>query len=111
MNTHTHTYSVSTGHHFAILWASVGNTIPAAFWVIYYLLAYPEAFAAVKSEIQEVLGIKGDGLALNDDITLTTEDLDRMIYLGTVHTHTHTHANTLSHIHTHTHPHMYCFAF
>ncbi|KAL2092838.1 hypothetical protein ACEWY4_012636 [Coilia grayii] len=68
-------------HHFAILWASVGNTIPAAFWVIYHLLAYPEAFAAVKSEIQEVLGIKGEGLSLNDDLTLTPEDLDRMIYL------------------------------
>ncbi|XP_041927584.1 cytochrome P450 7B1 [Alosa sapidissima] len=68
-------------HHFAILWASVGNTIPAAFWVVYHLLTHPEALAAVKSEIQEVLGIQGDGLALNDDVTLTLEDLDRMIYL------------------------------
>ncbi|XP_063040159.1 cytochrome P450 7B1 [Engraulis encrasicolus] len=68
-------------HHFAILWASVGNTVPAAFWVMYHLLAHPEAFAAVKSEIQEVLGIKGEGLSLNDDLTLRPEDLDRMIFL------------------------------
>ena len=30
-------------HHFAILWASVGNTVPATFWALYYLINQQEA--------------------------------------------------------------------
>uniref|UniRef100_A0A673LZF2 25-hydroxycholesterol 7-alpha-hydroxylase-like n=1 Tax=Sinocyclocheilus rhinocerous TaxID=307959 RepID=A0A673LZF2_9TELE len=38
-------------HHFAMLWAAVGNTIPAAFWCLYHLISCPEALEAVRAEI------------------------------------------------------------
>ncbi|XP_018612986.1 25-hydroxycholesterol 7-alpha-hydroxylase isoform X2 [Scleropages formosus] len=43
------------GHHFTMLWAAVGNTVPASFWAVYYLLMDPEALAAVREEVHSVL--------------------------------------------------------
>ncbi|XP_006868834.1 PREDICTED: 5-beta-cholestane-3-alpha,7-alpha-diol 12-alpha-hydroxylase-like [Chrysochloris asiatica] len=42
--------------NFMMLWASQGNTGPATFWVIFFLLKYPEAMQAVKEEASKVLG-------------------------------------------------------
>ncbi|KAG9278243.1 25-hydroxycholesterol 7-alpha-hydroxylase-like [Astyanax mexicanus] len=67
-------------HHFAMLWASVGNTIPACFWCVYHLLSDPQALVAVKKEIVDVVGEQETSIC-NDDVTLTREQLDRMIYL------------------------------
>ena len=38
-----------------LLWASVANTVPAAFWTVAHLLCHPEALAAVKAEIARVV--------------------------------------------------------
>ncbi|XP_072524623.1 25-hydroxycholesterol 7-alpha-hydroxylase isoform X2 [Salminus brasiliensis] len=67
-------------HHFAILWASVGNTIPACFWCMYHLLSDPQALAAVRKEIIDVIGVQEEPINTHD-VTLTKELLDQMIYL------------------------------
>lgn len=43
------------GVELGVLWASLGNTIPATFWILYYLLTHPEAYAEVSKEINENL--------------------------------------------------------
>ena len=71
-------------HHFAILWASVGNTIPATFWAMYYLVTHQEALAAVFKEIQNVLNLSGIEELKNRDITFTKDQLDGLLYLGKI---------------------------
>lgn len=69
-------------HHFAILWASVGNTLPASFWAMYYLVMHPEALAVVRGEIDHVLQLTGQEAGSGHSITLTREQLDSLVYLG-----------------------------
>jgi cytochrome P450 len=38
-----------------LLWASVGNAMPATFWLLYYLLTHPEILADVRKEIDEII--------------------------------------------------------
>ncbi|XP_070974300.1 cytochrome P450 7B1-like isoform X1 [Oncorhynchus clarkii lewisi] len=68
-------------HHFAILWASVGNTVPATFWAMYYLLTHPEALAVVREEIHGVLQVSGIETHHNRDLTFTREQLDSLLNL------------------------------
>lgn len=35
----------------ALLWASVGNTMPASFWCLFYLLKFPKKYERLESEI------------------------------------------------------------
>uniref|UniRef100_A0A4W4FPL2 Cytochrome P450, family 7, subfamily B, polypeptide 1 n=1 Tax=Electrophorus electricus TaxID=8005 RepID=A0A4W4FPL2_ELEEL len=70
-----------TTHHFATLWASVGNTIPASFWCLYHLLSNPQALASVREEIIGVIGEEEAEAICRHDMLLTREQLDRMIYL------------------------------
>lgn len=42
--------------NFMMLWASLGNTGPASFWALLFLLKHPEAMQAVKEEATRVLG-------------------------------------------------------
>ena len=44
---------------FLILWASQGNTGPAAFWLVLYLMKNPEAMAAVRGEVDKVVTESG----------------------------------------------------
>ncbi|KAI5092941.1 25-hydroxycholesterol 7-alpha-hydroxylase, partial [Silurus meridionalis] len=67
-------------HHFAILWASVGNTIPACFWCLYHLLSSPQAFSVVRDEIIGMFGEKEPGSILKCD-KLNREHLEKLIYL------------------------------
>lgn len=69
-------------HHFAFLWASVGNTIPATFWAMYYLVRHPEALAAVRDEIDHLLQSTGQKKGPNYDIHITREQLDSLVLLG-----------------------------
>lgn len=69
-------------HHFAFLWASVGNTIPATFWAMYYLVRHPEALAAVRDEIDHLLQSTGQKKGPEYDIHITREQLDSMVLLG-----------------------------
>ncbi|XP_039191479.1 cytochrome P450 7B1 [Crotalus tigris] len=68
-------------HHFALLWASVGNTIPVTFWAIYYLLRHPEAFAVVCDEIDHLLQSTGQERKPGYSIYLSKEQLDNLVYL------------------------------
>lgn len=73
----------SSGHHFAILWASVANTVPACFWATYNLVSQPEALRAVRRQIHEVLSPSGVEASGVKDVTLSREQLDKLTYLGT----------------------------
>ncbi|XP_037382939.1 5-beta-cholestane-3-alpha,7-alpha-diol 12-alpha-hydroxylase isoform X2 [Talpa occidentalis] len=44
--------------NFMMLWASQGNTGPASFWALIFLLKHPEAMQAVREEATRVLGEK-----------------------------------------------------
>ncbi|XP_030016265.1 25-hydroxycholesterol 7-alpha-hydroxylase [Sphaeramia orbicularis] len=68
-------------HHFAILWAAVGNTAPATFWSMYYLMSHPEALQTVRQEIQDVLNQSGVQICCDRDIVLSRDQLDRLLYL------------------------------
>ncbi|XP_074843236.1 cytochrome P450 7B1 [Carettochelys insculpta] len=68
-------------HHFAFLWASVANTIPATFWALYYLLLHPEAHAVVRDEIDHFLQSTGQKKGPGYNILLTREQLDSLVYL------------------------------
>ncbi|XP_054840678.1 cytochrome P450 7B1 isoform X2 [Eublepharis macularius] len=68
-------------HHFAFMWASVGNTIPATFWAVYYLLRHPEALAVVRDEIDHLLQSTGQERRPGCNIRLTREQLDSLVYL------------------------------
>ncbi|XP_063155409.1 cytochrome P450 7B1 [Candoia aspera] len=68
-------------HHFGFLWASVGNTIPAIFWAMYYLLRHPEAFAVVRDEIDHLLQSTGQERRPGYSSYLTREQLDNLVYL------------------------------
>ncbi|MEQ2200991.1 hypothetical protein XENOCAPTIV_005900, partial [Xenoophorus captivus] len=68
-------------HHFAILWASVGNTVPATFWATYFLVSQPEALKMVRQEIVEVLRDSGIKFSTDKDVMLSKEQLDKLIFL------------------------------
>lgn len=69
--------------HVCMLWASQANTLPAAFWSLYYTLRCGDALTAARSEINRVLS----GQTLNDPdqpISLTREQLDSMTVLESI---------------------------
>ncbi|XP_044075537.1 cytochrome P450 7B1 isoform X3 [Siniperca chuatsi] len=68
-------------HHFAILWASVGNTVPACFWAMYYLVSHPEALEVVRQEIHDVLRLSGVEFSSDKDLTLSRDQLEKLLYL------------------------------
>ncbi|KAM4551294.1 cytochrome P450 7B1 [Odontesthes bonariensis] len=68
-------------HHFAILWASVGNTLPATFWVVYFLVSHPEALQGVRQEILEMLRDGGVEFRGDRDVALSREQLDKLVLL------------------------------
>ncbi|KAL4604891.1 cytochrome P450 family 8 subfamily b polypeptide 1-1-like [Arapaima gigas] len=42
-------------HMFLLFWASQGNTGPAAFWLLLYLMKHPEAMSAIQKEVDQLL--------------------------------------------------------
>ncbi|XP_018929502.1 5-beta-cholestane-3-alpha,7-alpha-diol 12-alpha-hydroxylase-like [Cyprinus carpio] len=71
---------------FLLLWASQGNTGPAAFWLLLYLMKHPDAMNAVKKEVEEILRqtgqeVKRDGplIDLTRDMLLKTPILDSAV--------------------------------
>ncbi|XP_068604782.1 cytochrome P450 7B1 [Brachionichthys hirsutus] len=69
------------GHHFAMLWASVANTVPASFWALYHLVSHPEALEVVRQEIHDVLNLSGSPLATETEMKLGREQLDQLLYM------------------------------
>ena len=77
-------------HHFAILWASVGNTVPATFWALYYLINQQEALQAVRNELHQVLQLpEAQGPQLPEaqgpqqpEVMISKEQLDQLLFMG-----------------------------
>uniref|UniRef100_A0A672I302 Cytochrome P450, family 7, subfamily B, polypeptide 1 n=1 Tax=Salarias fasciatus TaxID=181472 RepID=A0A672I302_SALFA len=65
-------------YHFAMLWAALGNTVPATFWAMYYLVSHPEALQVVRQEIQEVLSLSGVEFSSDTNVKLHREQLDKL---------------------------------
>uniref|UniRef100_H3CDD3 Cytochrome P450, family 7, subfamily B, polypeptide 1 n=2 Tax=Tetraodon nigroviridis TaxID=99883 RepID=H3CDD3_TETNG len=68
-------------HHFAMLWASVANTIPACFWSMYNLVSHPDALRVVRQQIFDVLKLSGVEFSVDKDVTLSKDFLDKLLYL------------------------------
>ncbi|KAF0046447.1 cytochrome P450 7B1 [Scophthalmus maximus] len=68
-------------HHFAILWASVANTVPASFWTLYYLVSHPDALERVRKEIKDVLVHDRVEFSSDRDVSLSIKQLDKLLYL------------------------------
>lgn len=73
---------VLAAHHFAMLWASVANTIPACFWSMYNLVSHPDALQVVRQQIVDVLSLSGVEFGADKDVTLSKDLLDKLLYLG-----------------------------
>ncbi|TUH55597.1 7-alpha-hydroxycholest-4-en-3-one 12-alpha-hydroxylase [Bagarius yarrelli] len=67
--------SMQDRHMFLLLWASQGNTGPASFWLLLFLMKHPEAMAAVKSEIDEVLYETGQEVKQGGPLINLTRDM------------------------------------
>lgn len=71
---------------FVLLWASQGNTGPASFWLLLFLMKHPEAMKAVKEEVEKVLKeanqeVKPGGPLINltRDMLMMTPILDSVL--------------------------------
>ncbi|XP_021111738.1 25-hydroxycholesterol 7-alpha-hydroxylase isoform X2 [Heterocephalus glaber] len=71
-------------HHFALLWASIANTIPVMFWAMYYVLRHPEAVDALHDEIDHLLQSTGQKKGSGISIHLTREQLDSLVCLESI---------------------------
>ncbi|XP_023558194.1 25-hydroxycholesterol 7-alpha-hydroxylase isoform X2 [Octodon degus] len=71
-------------HHFALLWASIANSIPVMFWAMYYVLRHPEAMEALHDEIDHLLQSTGQKKGSGFFIHLTREQLDSLVCLESV---------------------------
>ncbi|KAM8810550.1 7-alpha-hydroxycholest-4-en-3-one 12-alpha-hydroxylase [Eudromia elegans] len=63
---------------FLLLWASQGNTGPASFWLLLYLMKNPEAMKAVKEEVDKVSRESGQEVKRgNPPINITKDMLNQ----------------------------------
>jgi hypothetical protein len=60
----------------AILWASVGNSMAAMFWLLYHLLSAPAALQQVRREAAAVCPSCSSGA-----VSVDQEQLNRLVYL------------------------------
>ncbi|XP_072269106.1 7-alpha-hydroxycholest-4-en-3-one 12-alpha-hydroxylase [Pyxicephalus adspersus] len=60
---------------FLLLWASQGNTGPACFWLLLYLMKDPEAMQAVSEEVQRVLKETGQEVKPGGPLINLTRDM------------------------------------
>lgn len=58
----------------AMLWASVGNTMPATFWMVYYLMNSPEFFSKIQEETRNCVEKFNKGI-------IDQEDLNQMVFV------------------------------
>uniref|UniRef100_A0A672GL30 5-beta-cholestane-3-alpha,7-alpha-diol 12-alpha-hydroxylase-like n=1 Tax=Salarias fasciatus TaxID=181472 RepID=A0A672GL30_SALFA len=71
---------------FVLLWASQTNTGPTSFWVLLFLMKHPDAMAAVKQEVDDVLRQSGQSVQpggplvdLTSEMLLKTPILDSIV--------------------------------
>lgn len=67
--------SMQDRYMFLLLWASQGNTGPASFWLLLFLMKHPEAMKAVKSEVDEVLRETGQEVKRGGPLIDLTRDM------------------------------------
>ncbi|XP_053357469.1 7-alpha-hydroxycholest-4-en-3-one 12-alpha-hydroxylase-like [Clarias gariepinus] len=60
---------------FLLLWASQGNTGPASFWLLLFLMKHPEAMEAVKNEVDKVLHETGQEVRRGGPLINLTRDM------------------------------------
>lgn len=65
----------------AILWASVGNTMPTVFWLLYYLLRNAESESSISKSIKQRVIEDIQSLNISDDGFISQEDLNKLILL------------------------------
>ncbi|KAJ3595976.1 hypothetical protein NHX12_002385 [Muraenolepis orangiensis] len=68
-------------HHFAILWASVGNTVPASFWALYYLINQQEALQAIRQELHRVLQHPESQDPWEPEVMISKDQLEQLVYM------------------------------
>ncbi|XP_078695283.1 cytochrome P450 7A1-like [Branchiostoma floridae x Branchiostoma belcheri] len=72
--------------NFGTMWASLSNTVPAAFWTLYHLLKDPVAMDAVRAEVNQLLKETGQSLENVKEggkiIHVTKQQLNDMKCLG-----------------------------
>ncbi|XP_067852453.1 7-alpha-hydroxycholest-4-en-3-one 12-alpha-hydroxylase-like [Heptranchias perlo] len=78
--------SMQNRYMFLLLWASQGNTGPSAFWLLLYLIRYPDAMRAVLGQIDKILKETGQEakaggppINLTRDMLLKTPVLDSAV--------------------------------
>ncbi|KAL4593660.1 5-beta-cholestane-3-alpha,7-alpha-diol 12-alpha-hydroxylase-like [Arapaima gigas] len=62
-------------HMFLLLWASQGNTGPAAFWLLLYLMKHPEAMSAIQKEVDQLLMANGQAVKPGGPLINLTRDM------------------------------------
>ncbi|XP_070583173.1 LOW QUALITY PROTEIN: 7-alpha-hydroxycholest-4-en-3-one 12-alpha-hydroxylase [Erythrolamprus reginae] len=60
---------------FLLLWAAQGNTGPASFWLLEYLMKHPKAMEEVKKEVEEVVKKSGQEVASRQKPLNITKDM------------------------------------
>jgi cytochrome P450 len=76
------TYQDATRSQLAILWASVSNTMPTTFWVLFYLLKNAICMDKVYLEIIHIIpSLANHGEQCMHAVDVTSEQLSQMIYL------------------------------
>ncbi|KAG9464667.1 hypothetical protein GDO78_019574 [Eleutherodactylus coqui] len=60
---------------FLLLWASQGNTGPACFWLLLYLMKHPDAMEAVRGEVEKVLKETGQQVKPGGPLINLTRDM------------------------------------
>ncbi|KAG9494675.1 7-alpha-hydroxycholest-4-en-3-one 12-alpha-hydroxylase-like [Eleutherodactylus coqui] len=60
---------------FLLLWASQGNTGPACFWLLLYLMKHPDAIEAVRGEVENVLKETGQQVKAGGPLINLTRDM------------------------------------
>ncbi|XP_006025967.1 7-alpha-hydroxycholest-4-en-3-one 12-alpha-hydroxylase [Alligator sinensis] len=71
---------------FLLLWASQGNTGPASFWLLLYLMKHPKAMKAVREEVDQVVKESGQDVKpgsapinITRDMLMNTPVLDSAV--------------------------------
>lgn len=62
--------------HLAIFWASLANTMPATFWILYYLMHHEQALKDVLTEVHKVFP--------SPDHEISQEDMNQMTFTDAV---------------------------
>lgn len=53
---------------------------------MYYLVSHPEALEVIRQEIYDVLNLSGVEFSNDKDVTLSREQLEKLLYMGMSHT-------------------------